>query len=111
MDSSAQKNFEIDQKLNQGQITETEARALRENVRLEVDYYSVMAGAAKILVGAIRVFAILFMVVVAGGVAVGIIDLNMPWQEALKQYVMLSCGYLVLFVVPLFLVALGFGKV
>ena len=48
------------------------------------------------------------VVAAAGGTGVGILDLNMQWQDALNQYIMLSSGYLVLFVIPLFLTSLGF---
>ena len=76
--------------------------------RTQIDYYSSMDGSAKFLLGTMGAFTVLYIIAVVGGVAVGVLDRNMYWKDALDQYVMLSSGYLVLFVVPLFLASLGF---
>lgn len=67
-----------------------------------------MDGSSKFLEGAVAALAVLFVIATGGGVAVGIIDMNMFWKDSLNQYIMLSSGYLVLFVVPLFLTSLSF---
>ena len=100
--------FEIDQKIARKEITEGEGAVLRKEVRNKIDFYSSMNGSAKFLLGTLGAFTVLYIIAVAGGVAVGILDRNMYWKDALNQYVMLSSGYLVLFVVPLFLTSLGF---
>ncbi len=108
LDTSAQKNFAIDQQLAENKITNEEAEKLRIKLRDEMEVYSIRDGAAKFLGRTLCALFVLFFVVIAGGVALGILILNLPWQTALEQYIMLSCGYLVLFVAPLFLVALEF---
>ena len=70
-----------------------------------------MDGSAKFLLGTMVVFAVLFIVAVTGGTAVGVLDQGLSWHDALNQYVMLSSGYLILFVVPLFLTSLGFKTI
>lgn len=100
--------FEIDQKIARKEITEGEGVVLRKEVRNKIDFYSSMDYSAKFLLGTIIALTALYIVAAAGGVAVGIINLKMYWKDALNRYIMLSSGYLVLFVLPLFLTSLGF---
>jgi flagellar biosynthesis protein FlhA len=108
LDRMNQQLFDIDQKIARKEITEDEGEFQKKRVAEKVDLYSCMDGSAKFLMGTLTAFTILYVVAVGGGVAVGILDRNMHWKDALNQYVMLSSGYLVLFVIPLFLTSLGF---
>ena len=108
LDQMNRKLFEIDKQVEQKKISIEEGNAQRQKVHNECDFFSSMDGSAKFLIGTIAAFAILFIVAVAGGTGVGILDQNMHWKDALNQYIMLSSGYLVLFVIPLFLTSLGF---
>ncbi len=89
-------------------ITEEEGKAQEAKVNQELEHFSSMDGSAKFLLGTMVVFAVLFIVAVVGGTAVGVLDQGLTWHDALNQYIMLSSGYLVLFVVSLFLASLGF---
>ncbi len=108
LDAMNQKMFDIEHQLEQKMITVEEGKILKEKIRNEADLYSSTDGAAKFLFGTMGAFLVLYVIAVAGGVAVGILERNMYWKDALKQYIMLSSGYMVLFVVPLFLASLGF---
>ncbi|MCR5765757.1 MAG: FHIPEP family type III secretion protein, partial [Treponema sp.] len=108
LDKMNQDLFDIEQQITRKEITEEEAKVLRKKVRSKVDYYGSMEGAANILLEIMVAFTVLYIIDVAGGIAVGILGRNMYWKDALYQYIMLSSGYLVLFVVPLFLTSLGF---
>lgn len=110
LDISAQRTFAIDQQLAKNMITNEEAKNLRKKLCDEIEVYSVRDGTAKILGKALCALFVLFSIVVAGGVALGILVLKMTWQAALEQYITLACGYLALFVVPLFLVGIGFSE-
>lgn len=103
-----QEMCDIDRQIDRKEVTEEEGEALKEKVRKQIDHYSSMDGSAKFLLGTMGAFTVLYIIAVGGGVAVGVLDRNMYWKDALDQYVMLSSGYLVLFVVPLFLTSLGF---
>lgn len=103
-----QKIFAIEQQVAEKKITKEESEILKEKVWLKANLYGSMDGAAKFLLGTMGVFSVLYIIAVIGGVAVGILVRNMQWKDALDEYVMLSSGYLVLFVVPLFLASLGF---
>ena len=100
--------LDIDQQVARKEITEDEGEFQKKRVQEKVDHYSCMDGSVKFLLGTMAAFTILYIVAVGGGVAVGILDRNMHWKDALDQYVMLSSGYLVLFVIPMFLTSLGF---
>lgn len=108
LDRMNQQLFDIDQKIARKEITEDEGEIQKKRVAEKVDLYSSMDGSAKFLMGTLAAFTVLYVVAVGGGVAVGILDRNMHWKDALNQYVMLSSGYLVLFVIPLLLTSLGF---
>ena len=108
LDQMNRKLFEIDKQVEQKKISIEEGNVQRQKVHNECDFFSSMDGSAKFLLGTIAAFAVLFIIAVAGGTGVGILDQNMHWKDALNQYIMLSSGYLVLFVIPLFLTSLGF---
>ena len=108
LDRMTQELFDIDRQIERKEVTEEEGEVLKERVRNKIDHYSYMDGSAKFLLGTMGAFTVLYIIAVGGGVAVGVLDRNMYWKDALDQYVMLSSGYLVLFVVPLFLTSLGF---
>ena len=108
LDRMDQELFDIDNQIARKEITEKEGELLKEKVQRKASHLSSMDGTAKFLLGTMGAFTVLYLVAVGGGVAVGILDRNMYWKDALNQYVMLSSGYLVLFVVPLFLASLGF---
>lgn len=108
LDMMGQRIFDIDKQVEQKHITIEEGEIEKRKVQLDINYHSSMDGSAKFLEGAITAMTALFVIAVGGGIAVGILDMNMFWKDALNQYIMLSSGYLVLFVVPLFLTSLSF---
>lgn len=107
LDTMNSKLREIENLFIQNKITKQDAKDRKEDVQKTADYFSAMDGAAKFFAGTINAFLIMCIVVIAGGVALGIIELELNWQEALRQYVMLSTGYLVIFIIPLFIVGLS----
>lgn len=108
LDAMNSQLFDIQHQVEQKEISEEEGEEMKAKIINKVDLYSYMDGSAKFLLGTLAAFTVLYVVAVGGGVAVGILDRNMHWKDALDQYVMLSSGYLVLFVIPMFLTSLGF---
>ena len=108
LDRMNQKLFDIDKQIEQKYISIEEGDAQKKKLQDETDYHDCMDGAARFLIGTIVAFVILFIITIVGGTAMGISDQNMYWQDALNQYIMLSSGYLVLFVIPLSLTSMGF---
>ena len=112
--SSCQNNlnlkiWEIRQKEIDQVITNEKADVLRKTVDSDLDYYMNFEGSLKYFIGTVWAFIGLFIIVTAGGVSVGILEFNLSWHEALNQYIVLSVGYLVVFIIPLFLVSVSFG--
>jgi len=103
------KIWEINNKEINGEITKTEADSQKALINIEINYYSSYVGASKYLINTLWAFIGLFIVVTAGGFAVGILELNLSWHEALNQYIVLSAGYLVVFAIPMFIVSVSFG--
>ena len=108
LDIMYQKLCDIDKQVEQNHISLEERKALRQSIHDECNLYSFMDYSAKILFGNVVALGVIFIIAVVGGTAVGILDQNMHWKDALNQYIMHSSGYLVLFVIPLFLTFLGF---
>lgn len=99
---------EINNKQFNGEITDIEALEQKVKYNDKTYYYGELTSAGKYLTGTIKTFILLYVITAAGGTAVGILEIKLPWEEALDQYIMLSTGYLVFFIIPLFLASLSF---
>ncbi|WP_411834802.1 flagellar biosynthesis protein FlhA [Pseudoxanthomonas mexicana] len=92
LDAMPGKQMAIDADLNAGLLTREEAKARREEVREEADFYGAMDGASKFIRGdAIAGILILFINLV-GGFAVGMLQHGMPAADAAATYTLLSIG-------------------
>ncbi|WP_368565442.1 flagellar biosynthesis protein FlhA [Pseudoxanthomonas sp. UTMC 1351] len=92
LDAMPGKQMAIDADLNAGLLTRDEAKARREEVREEADFYGAMDGASKFIRGdAIAGLLILFINLI-GGMAIGVLQHGMPAGEAAKVYTLLSIG-------------------
>ena len=92
LDAMPGKQMAIDADLNAGLLTREEAKARREEVREEADFYGAMDGASKFIRGdAIAGILILFINLV-GGLAVGVLQHGMPVGDAAATYTLLSIG-------------------
>jgi len=92
LDAMPGKQMAIDADLNAGLLTREEARARREEVREEADFYGAMDGASKFIRGdAIAGILILFVTLI-GGLIVGVMQHGMAVSEAAQTYTLLSIG-------------------
>jgi flagellar biosynthesis protein FlhA len=92
LDAMPGKQMAIDADLNAGLLTREEAKARREEVREEADFYGSMDGASKFIRGdAIAGILILFINLV-GGFAVGMFQHGMAAADAASTYTLLSIG-------------------
>lgn len=92
LDAMPGKQMAIDADLNAGLIDQDTARARREDVSAEADFYGSMDGASKFVKGdAIAGILILFINVI-GGLAIGIVQHDLPAEEAVKFYTLLTIG-------------------
>ncbi|AZR27380.1 flagellar biosynthesis protein FlhA [Xanthomonas vasicola pv. arecae] len=92
LDAMPGKQMAIDADLNAGLLTREEAKARREEVREEADFYGAMDGANKFIRGdAIAAIMILFINLI-GGMAVGMLQYGMSFMDAASTYTLLSIG-------------------
>ncbi|HEB77379.1 MAG TPA: flagellar biosynthesis protein FlhA, partial [Methylothermaceae bacterium] len=92
LDAMPGKQMAIDADLNAGLINADEARARREEIAREADFYGAMDGASKFVRGdAIAGILILFINVI-GGLAIGMGQHGMDLAGAVERYTLLAIG-------------------
>ena len=92
LDAMPGKQMAIDADLNAGLIDQAEAKKRRSEVSQEADFYGSMDGASKFVRGdAIAGLLILFINLI-GGIAIGIMQHDLPFSEAGKVYTLLTIG-------------------
>jgi len=92
LDAMPGKQMAIDADLNTGLIGEEEARRRRAEVAQEAEFYGAMDGASKFVRGD-AVAGILIMVInVIGGLAVGVLQHDLPAAQAANVYTLLTIG-------------------
>ena len=111
LDAMPGKQMAIDAELNAGMIDEHQARARREIIGKEAEFYGAMDGAARfsqrdalatILITAINIIA---------GFLIGVFQLNIPLTEAAKTYTVLTVGDGLVTMIPSLLVSVAGGIV
>ena len=111
LDAMPGKQMAIDADLNAGLIDEVQARARREQIAHEAEFYGAMDGAARfnqrdalatILITAINIIA---------GFLIGVIQQGVPFMEALKTYTVLTVGDGLVTMIPSLLVSVAGGMV
>ncbi len=111
LDALPGKQMAIDADLNAGLIDEAQARARREQIAREAEFYGAMDGAARfnqrdavatILITAVNIIA---------GFLIGVFQLDIPFREALKTYTVLTVGDGLVTMIPSLLVSMAGGMV
>jgi len=92
LDAMPGKQMAIDADLNAGLLTRDEAKARREEVRQEADFYGAMDGANKFIRGDAIAGILIMFVTIIGGLAIGVMQHGLPVGEAAKIYTLLSIG-------------------
>lgn len=107
LDAMPGKQMAIDADLNAGIIDEKQARARREQIAHEAEFYGAMDGAARfsqrdslatILITAINIIA---------GFLIGVFQHGVPFLEALKTYTVLTVGDGLVTMIPSLLVSVA----
>jgi flagellar biosynthesis protein FlhA len=92
LDAMPGKQMAIDADLNSGLISQDEARARREEVASEADFYGSMDGASKFVRGDAVAGILILFVNMIGGLAIGVGQHGMTFADAANRYVLLSIG-------------------
>jgi flagellar biosynthesis protein FlhA len=92
LDALPGKQMSIDADLNAGLINEQEARARREEISQEAEYYGAMDGANKFVRGDAVAGIIITMANILGGLAIGVFQNKMSFASAAQTYTLLTIG-------------------
>ena len=92
LDAMPGKQMSIDADLNQGAITDAEARKRREKIQREADFYGAMDGASKFVKGDAIASILITIVNIAGGFVLGVAMRDISVMQALQTYTLLTVG-------------------
>ena len=92
LDAMPGKQMAVDADLNSGLITQEEARARRQEIAGEADFYGSMDGASKFIRGdAVAGIMILFINIIFG-LGIGMVQHDLDFDTALQNYTLLTIG-------------------
>jgi flagellar biosynthesis protein FlhA len=92
LDAMPGKQMAIDADLNAGQITEGEARARREKIQREADFYGAMDGASKFVKGDAVAGIVIVGINLLAGITIGMVMQGRGFGDALHTFSLLSIG-------------------
>ena len=92
LDAMPGKQMAIDADLNAGLIREDEARARRQAIAAEADFYGSMDGASKFVRGDAIAGILIVLINIVGGLAIGMLQHGMGFGDATETYVLLTIG-------------------
>ena len=111
LDAMPGKQMAIDADLAAGSIDEKTARQRRNEVTQEAEFYGAMDGASKFVRGdAIAGIMILFINAL-GGLAIGMLQHNLPAGQAIDTYVLLAIGDGLVAQVPALVISIAAGLI
>jgi flagellar biosynthesis protein FlhA len=92
LDGLPGKQMAIDADLNAGVITQEQAKARREEVSQESDFFGSMDGASKFVRGDAVAGILILLINIIGGLAVGMMQHDLGLADASRIYVLLTIG-------------------
>jgi len=92
LDAMPGKQMAIDADLNAGVIDQEEAKLRRKEVIMEADFYGSMDGASKFVRGDAIAGILILVINIVGGLAIGILQHDMPASEAMRTFSLLTIG-------------------
>src|SRR5581483_4219340 len=111
LDALPGKQMAIDADLNAGIISEAEARARREQIAHEAEFYGAMDGAARFNQRDALATILITAVNIVAGFLIGVFQLNIPFRDALQTYTVLTVGDGLVTMIPSLLVSMAGGMV
>lgn len=111
LDAMPGKQMAIDADLNTGLINESEARARRDLIAREAEFYGAMDGASKFVKGDAVAGLLINVVNIIGGFIIGVAQKGMPFTDALQTYTILTIGDGLVSQIPALIIATSAGLV
>ncbi len=107
LDALPGKQMAIDADLNAGLLTREDAKARRQEVREEADFYGSMDGASKFVRGDAIAGILILVINLVGGVLIGMMQHGMGFGDAAATYTMLAIGDGLVAQLPALLIAVA----
>ena len=111
LDAMPGKQMAIDADLNAGLIGEDEARRRRAAIAQEAEFYGAMDGASKFVRGDAIAGILILLINVIGGLVVGILQHDMSFADAGRNYVLLAIGDGLVAAIPALVISTAAGIV
>lgn len=111
LDALPGRQMSIDSDMRSGEIDMNEARARRQALQLESEFYGSMDGAMKFVKGDAIAGLIIIAVNLIGGIAVGVLTHDMSGSDAVARYSLLTVGDGLVSQIPALLMAISAGIV
>jgi flagellar biosynthesis protein FlhA len=111
LDAMPGKQMAIDADLNAGLIGEQEARRRRTEVAQEAEFYGAMDGASKYVRGDAVAGIIITVINIVGGLVVGMVQHNLEFSVAIKNYTLLAIGDGLVAQIPSLIISTAAGVV
>lgn len=92
LDAMPGKQMAIDADLNAGLINQDEAKFRRSEIAQEADFYGSMDGASKFVKGDAVAGILILAINIFGGVAIGMLQHDLDFSEAMRNYALLTIG-------------------
>ncbi|MDP5036555.1 MAG: flagellar biosynthesis protein FlhA [Alishewanella sp.] len=107
LDAMPGKQMAIDADLNAGLITQEEAKARREDVTNEADFYGSMDGASKFVKGDAIAGIVILVINLIGGLFIGMMQHDLSFGDAMEIYTLLTIGDGLVAQIPGLLLSIG----
>lgn len=111
LDSMPGQQMSIDADLNMGFIDQEEAKRRRKILEREAAFYGAMDGASKFVKGDAVAGIVIMLINVIGGLIIGVLQMGMPWGEALRHFTLLTIGDGIVTQIPALVVSVGTGLI
>ncbi|HPX89635.1 MAG TPA: flagellar biosynthesis protein FlhA [Methylophilaceae bacterium] len=111
LDAMPGKQMAIDADLNAGLIGEDEARSRRAEVSQESEFYGAMDGASKYVRGDAIAGILVTVINIIGGLVVGMVQHEMAFADAIKNYTLLAIGDGLVAQIPSLIISVAAGVV
>jgi flagellar biosynthesis protein FlhA len=111
LDAMPGKQMAIDADLNAGLIGEDEARSRRAEVSQESEFYGAMDGASKYVRGDAIAGIMVIIINIFGGLIVGVVQHDMAFADAVKNYTLLAIGDGLVAQIPSLIISVAAGVV
>lgn len=111
LDAMPGKQMAIDADLNAGLIGEEDARKRRSDIAREAEFFGSMDGASKFVRGDAVAGIVIMLLNVVGGLVVGVVQHNMEFALAAKNYTLLTIGDGLVAQIPGLIISIAAGMV